>query len=137
MEPKRILIIDDDLFVSDLYSLELQKAGFIVTTAGGGELGLSKMQLEKPDVVLLDIAMPVMDGLTVLGIVRQNPEYNNVKVMMLTNIRDEETIRLGLDRGADGYLLKTSLTPAQVAEEVQKILVPVSTPPFENKTPNV
>ena len=121
-EQKRVLIIDDDLFVSDLYSLELQKAGFVVITAGNGELGLSKLPLEHPDIILLDIAMPVMDGLTVLGKIRQDPQFNNVKVMMLTNIRDEDTIRLGLSKGADGYLLKTSITPEQVATEVKKTL---------------
>ena len=122
MEAKRVLIIDDDLFISDLYSLELQKAGFVVTTASAGELGLSKIPLEHPNIVLLDIAMPVMDGTAVLGKIRDNPEYNNIKIMMLTNIRDEETIRLVLSKGADGYLLKTSLTPEQVVDEVKKTL---------------
>ena len=119
-EPKRVLIIDDDLFVSDLYSLELQRSGFMVTTANGGELGLSKIPLEKPDIILLDVAMPVMDGLTVLSKIRENSQFNSIKVMLLTNIRDEETIRDGLSKGADGYLLKTSLTPQQVVEEVIK-----------------
>lgn len=122
MDAKRILIIDDDLFISDLYSLELQKAGYIVTTASNGELGLSKIQLEKPVLILLDVAMPGLDGLQVLEKIRQNPDYATIKIMMLTNIRDEETIRNGLSKGADGYLLKTSLTPEQVVEEVTKTL---------------
>lgn len=122
MDARRVLIIDDDLFVSDLYSLELQKAGFVVTTAGNGELGLSKLPLERPNIILLDIAMPGMDGITVLSKIRENNDYSGIKVMMLTNIRDEETIRLGLSKGADGYLLKTSLTPEQVVAEVKKTL---------------
>lgn len=122
MESKRILIIDDDLFVSDLYSLDLQKAGFIVTTASSGEMGLSKIQIEKPDIVLLDIAMPGLDGIKVLEKIRENKEFNAIRVLLLTNIRDDETIRLGLSKGADGYLLKTSLTPEQVVTEVQKSL---------------
>ena len=77
-EPKRVLIIDDDLFVSDLYSLELQRSGFMVTTANGGELGLSKIPLEKPDIILLDVAMPVMDGLTVLSKIRENSQFNSI-----------------------------------------------------------
>ncbi len=122
MESKRILIIDDDLFVSDLYSLDLQKAGFIVTTASSGEMGLSKIQIEKPDIVLLDIAMPGLDGIKVLEKIRENKEFNAIRVLLLTNIRDDQTIRLGLSKGADGYLLKTSLTPEQVVTEVQKSL---------------
>lgn len=122
MEAKRILIIDDDLFVSDLYSLELQKAGFVVNTAGGGELGLSKLKLNKPQVILLDIAMPGMNGLEVLDKIKAEPGNSDIKVILLTNIRDDATIKTGLSKGADGYLLKTSLTPEQVVYEVQKIL---------------
>lgn len=119
---QKILIIDDDLFVSDLYSLELQRAGFVVTTASSGDLGLSKIQLERPDIILLDIAMPVMDGIKVLEKIRENSDYSKIKVLLLTNIRDEGTIKSGLSKGADGYLLKTSLTPEQVVTEVQKTL---------------
>lgn len=122
MEAKRVLIVDDDLFISDLYSLELQKAGFMVTSASSGEVGLSKAQLEKPDLILLDIAMPGLDGIQVLQKIRANHDLDKVKVLLLTNIRDEETIRSGLSQGADGYLLKTSLTPEQVAGEVKKTL---------------
>ena len=122
MSAKKILIIDDDLFLSDLYSLELKRAGFEVDIASGPELGLSKMDLEKPDLVLLDIAMPVMNGLQVLEKIRQNQKLSSVKVLLLTNLRDDATIRQGLSKGADGYLLKTSLTPEQVVTEVKKAL---------------
>lgn len=122
MNPKRILIVDDDLFISDLYSLELQKEGFIVVSASSGEVGLSKVQLEKPALILLDIAMPGLDGIQVLQKIRANHDFDRIKILLLTNIRDEETIRNGLSKGADGYLLKTSLTPEQVVEEVKKAL---------------
>lgn len=119
---KKILIIDDDLFITDIYSLELQKSGYIVMTAENGELGLSKLQIEKPDLILLDIAMPGTDGLEVLKRIRANPEYEALKVLLLTNMKDEETIRTGLYRGANGYLIKTALTPEQIVEEVRKEL---------------
>ena len=122
MEAKKVLIIDDDLFLTDLYSLELQRAGFQVTTANGPEEGLSKMALEKPNLLLLDIAMPVMNGIQVLEKIRQSKDYASVKVLLLTNLRDDATIRQGLSKGADGYLLKTSLTPEQVVTEVKRAL---------------
>src|SRR3989344_3351242 len=119
-EPKKILIIDDDFLVSDIYSMELQKAGFAAITANNGESGLSKIQLEKPNLILLDIVMPGLDGLQVLEKIRSNPELNNLKVILLSNLKDESTIKNGLAHGANGYLIKTALTPQQIVSEVRK-----------------
>ena len=121
-EPKKILIIDDDFLVSDIYSMELQKAGFAAITANNGESGLSKIQLEKPNLILLDIVMPGLDGLQVLEKIRSNPELNNLKVILLSNLKDESTIKNGLAHGANGYLIKTALTPQQIVSEVRKEL---------------
>lgn len=121
-EPKKILIIDDDFLVSDIYSMELQKAGYTTITANNGEAGLSKMQVEKPNLILLDIVMPGLDGLQVLDRIRSNPELSGVKVLLLSNLKDENTIKSGLARGANGYLIKPSLTPQQVVSEVNKEL---------------
>lgn len=119
---KKILIIDDDVFLSDIYSLKLQQAGFNVTTAGSGDLGLSEMQKEKPDLILLDIVMPGKSGIETLKKIRETGEYKDLKILLLTNMRDEETIKTGLSLGANGYLIKTSLTPNQVVNEVEKEL---------------
>ena len=121
-EPKKILIIDDDFLVSDIYSMELQKAVFAAITANNGESGLSKIQLEKPNLILLDIVMPGLDGLQVLEKIRSNPELNNLKVILLSNLKDESTIKNGLAHGANGYLIKTALTPQQIVSEVRKEL---------------
>lgn len=121
-EQKKILIIDDDFLVSDIYSLELQKAGYTTITANNGESGLSKIQVEKPQLVLLDIVMPGLDGLQVLDRIRSNPETSQIKVLLLSNLKDENTIKSGLARGANGYLVKPALTPQQVVSEVNKEL---------------
>ena len=121
-EAKKIIIIDDDFLVSDIYSLELQKAGFTTITANNGESGLSKIQVEKPDLILLDIVMPGLDGLQVLDKIRSKPEFSSVKILLLSNLKDENTIKSGLARGANGYLVKPALTPQQIVAEVQKEL---------------
>ncbi len=116
---KKILIIDDDLFLSDIYSLQLRKAGFNVTAAGSGDLGLSEMQKEKPDLILLDIVMPGKSGIETLKKIRETDEYKDLKILLLTNMRDEETIKtiaketgweceIIFDDGEDQYLVRLS-----------------------------
>lgn len=117
-----MLLVDDDEFVIDLYAEALQKAGFTVFSASNPQVGLSKMAFEKPNVVLLDVAMPEMSGLQFLEKARDNSNTRNIPIAFLSNIRDDATIKQGLEKGAAGYLLKTSLTPSQVVEEVERIL---------------
>lgn len=122
MNPKKILIIDDDLFISDIYSTTFKKAGFEVSTANNGVDGLAKVQSEKPDLVLLDIIMPGENGLEILQKMRADDSGQALKILMLTNMRDEETVKKGLDLGANGYLIKATLTPGQVVNEVNRTL---------------
>jgi two-component system OmpR family response regulator len=118
----KILLVDDDEFVLDLYSVELQKAGFVVFTTSDPFLGLSKMELENPDLVLLDVAMPEMTGLQFLKKARATPSIAKIPIVFLTNVRDDEVIKEGLTKGAIGYLIKPALTPAEVVEEVKNFL---------------
>ena len=121
-DKKKILIVDDDDFIIDLYAEALQKAGYTVFTANLPSIGLAKVELTHPDLVLLDIGMPEMNGLQFLDKIKNNLGTNKIPVMFLSNIRDDQTIKEGLEKGAVGYLLKTALTPSQVAAEVGKTL---------------
>ncbi len=121
-DPKKILIVDDDDFIIDLYAEALQKAGYTVFTANLPSIGLAKVELNRPDLVLLDVGMPEMNGLQFLETIKKDLRTSEIPVMFLSNIRDDRTIKEGLEKGAVGYLLKTSLTPSQVAAEVGKTL---------------
>jgi len=119
---KKILIIEDDFFVRDLYDRELTREGFAVSSAEDGPKGLLKAVEEKPDLVLLDIMLPKMSGLDVLKTLKEKEETKNVPVVLLTNLGQDSVIREGFSLGAIGYLIKAAYTPTQIIEEVKKFL---------------
>lgn len=122
-KPKqRILIIEDDFFVRDLYDRELAREGFEVSTAEDGAEGLLKVIEEKPDLVLLDIMLPKMSGLDVLKKLKEKEEVKDIPVVLLTNLGQDNVIREGFSLGAIGYLIKAAYTPTQIIEEVKKFL---------------
>jgi len=121
----KVLIIDDDRLLVTMYEQKFRKDGLEVITALNGGDGLKKIKEEKPALVLLDIMMPQMNGLEVLGEVKKDPEIKNIPVILLTNLaRDsgEEDIEKGLELGAVTYLVKSQLRPSQVVVKVKEIL---------------
>lgn len=104
----RLLIVDDDPLVCQSLQLLLGKEEDfeVVNTAGNGQKALDMCQQEQPDVMLMDIRMPVMDGIECLRRVKQ--QWPSIQIMMLTTFRDEHNIRMALKAGAEGYLLKST-----------------------------
>lgn len=118
---KVLLIVDDDPNTRDIYSIELQAVGFEILTASNGEEGLKTAIASKPALILLDIQMPVMDGLTMLGKLREEGDYGkNVPVILLTNLSasNEEIIQKLAETGPSYYIVKVNATPRQVLEKV-------------------
>ena len=103
MANEKILVVDDDANICELLRLYLTKEGYQVTTAGDGEEGLEKFNQIKPDMVLLDVMMPRMDGLEVCRRIRK---AGNTPVMMLTAKGETFDKVLGLELGADDYMVK-------------------------------
>lgn len=122
MDQKRILVVEDDLFLRELYTDILTAEGYKVEGAQDGEEALQKIKLGGYDLVLLDIIMPKMDGLTVMRQVQNSPPQNpNKCVVFLTNLDKDEEIRTALKLG-NGYLIKSQITPGTLVEEVKKYL---------------
>ena len=119
---QKLLVVEDDFFVRDLYTRELIRAGFEVVSAEDGAEGLLKVVEEKPDLVLLDIMLPKMSGLAVLKTLKEREETKNIPVVLLTNLGQDSVIREGFTLGAIGYLIKAAYTPTQIIEEVKKFL---------------
>lgn len=103
MDAKKILIVEDEKSISDIIKFNLTKEGFVVETAFDGQDGLTKAIAEEPDLILLDIMLPVMDGFAVCKKVR---EQSNVPIIMLTAKEEEVDKVLGLELGADDYITK-------------------------------
>ena len=120
---KKILIIEDDEFVRDLYKRYLEKAGYKVAIAADGETGLAMAKKEKYDLILLDIMLPKKTGLDVLKELRESPDIGrNNPVFLLTNLGQEAIIAEAFKIGCQAFLLKAKLLPQDVVREVEKFL---------------
>lgn len=119
----KILLVDDDPLLVRMYQRKLENDGYTVATADDGDVALTQVNTFRPDLILLDIMMPRVNGLQVLSKLKENKETSNIPVILLTNVSgsDEDTDR-GLELGAVAYLVKAGNRPAVVVEKVKEIL---------------
>jgi len=118
----KVLIIEDDSFISDMYRIKLESEGFDVIVAPDGLQGLDSASKERPDLILLDVVMPKMDGFTVLQNLKGNPEIQKIPVVMLTNLGQKDSVEKGLKLGAQDYIIKAHFTPLEVVDKVKSYL---------------
>lgn len=119
----KILLVDDDPLLVRMYQKKLENDGFEVTTADDGDTALYKVSESKPDLILLDIMMPKINGLQVLATLKENKETSNIPVVLLTNVGgSDEDVNRGLELGSVAYLVKASNRPKAVVEKVKEIL---------------
>ncbi len=117
--PKKILIIEDDVFLSELMAKKLIEEGFDVVKAVNGEEGVEMAQKENPDLILLDLILPGMDGFDILEKIKEDPETSSIPVVILSNLGQREDIEKGFDLGADDYLIKAHFTPDEIVERAR------------------
>lgn len=118
MKRSFLLLIEDNPLLVGMYRAAFEKAGFEVAFAHDGETGLTLAADKKPDVILLDLLMPGMNGFEVLKALKANPATKKIKVIILTVVTDEESKHKADELGADGYLIKSELTLAQIVEKI-------------------
>ncbi len=119
---QKIAIVEDDQTISQMYRVKFESEGFIVEVANGGVLGLEMVEEMKPDILLLDLMMPDMNGDEMLTKMRKEPWGKKIKVIILTNMGEQEappSIK-GLD--VLDFIVKAEMTPRQVAERVKQKL---------------
>jgi DNA-binding response OmpR family regulator len=115
----KIAIIEDDQAISQMYRIKFEAEGYTVETAENGKLGLELIQKMQPDIVLLDLMMPIMTGEEMLAKLRAESWGKDIKVIILTN-RGEQEIPDGVrELGITALILKADMTPRQVAELVK------------------
>ncbi|PIZ55858.1 response regulator [bacterium (Candidatus Torokbacteria) CG_4_10_14_0_2_um_filter_35_8] len=119
---KKILIIEDDSFLSGMYASRFNLEGFEVFIAEDGEKGFNMIQEKNPDLILLDVILPRWDGFEVLQKIKKDPSYRNIPVLLLTNLGQEEDIKRGKALGADDYLVKVHHTPDEVVSKVRSFV---------------
>ena len=118
----KVLFVDDDDFIRELYKPSLEKAGFDVVTAADGESGLRAAETEKPDLIILDLIMPIMNGYEVLARLLKNDVTKAIPVIILTGMGQKEDLERVMKSGAKAYLLKPQTLPTQVPAKVREVL---------------
>lgn len=118
----KVAIIEDDIAIVQMYRTKFESEGYNVETAGDGIIGLELIESFSPDIILLDLMMPNMDGLDMLQRLRGTTEGKKARVVVLTNMGDTETATKVYKMAADDYIVKAEMTPKQVAERVKLLL---------------
>jgi DNA-binding response OmpR family regulator len=119
---KKILLVEDDPFLIDIYSDKFKKAGFEVEAVADGGLILNKVKETKPDLIVLDLVLPHLDGWEILKQIKEEANINQIPVILFSNLGQRSDIEKGLALGAVKYLIKSQYTPSEVVEEIKKIL---------------
>ena len=119
---KSILLIEDDPFLIDIYSQKFKNGGFNIIVAENATKAFQFLEQEVPNVILLDIVLPQMDGWAVLKKIRANKNWDSCFIVIFSNLSQKEEVEKGLKLGANRYLIKSQHTPLEVVKEVETIL---------------
>lgn len=119
---KKILLVEDDVFMLELLSDKLNKSDFEVSVAVDGEACMKALQSLRPNLVLLDIVMPKVDGFEVLRRMKSSPELASIPVIVLSNLGQKEEVEKAMDLGAKDYIIKANFTTKEIVEKLNKIL---------------
>ena len=118
----KIVIVEDDKFLRELITQKVQKEGYQVVEATNGEEGVAKTKAEKPDLVVLDLILPGIDGFEVLRQIKEDSETSGIPVVILSNLGQKDDVEKGLAAGAEDYLIKAHFKPSEIIEKVKKVL---------------
>lgn len=118
----KIAIIEDDAAIAQMYRMKFEAEGYEVETAENGKLGLELAQTMMPDMILLDLMMPEMNGDEMLQRLRATEWGKDIKVIILTNMGEQEAPEILKTLGVSAFIVKADMTPRQVAELVEQNL---------------
>lgn len=120
----RVLLVEDDTFLREICSKKLTKEGYTVYEATDGQQAIDGATELKPDIILLDIILPAIDGFQVLGAVRSNPDtaVSKIPIIMLSNLGQEDDISKAMENGANDYLVKAHFTTEEIVTKIKSIL---------------
>lgn len=119
---KTILVAEDDSFYSNIYKFKLNREGFNVFTANNGLEALKIAKEHKPDLILLDLIMPIKDGFETLKDLKLDPNLKNIKVVVISNLGQDEDIARTKALGAQDYLVKANMSIQEMMDKVKSYL---------------
>ncbi len=119
---EKILIVEDDQFLRDLMVRKLKSDNFEVLEATDGQIGLGKIVEERPDLILLDLVLPVLDGFAVLEKIKEDPRVSGIPVIILSNLGQQQDIEKGKRLGAIDFMIKAHFTPDEIVGKIKKAL---------------
>lgn len=119
---KKILVVDDDLTLREMYEERLKYDNYVVISASDGEEAIQKAQAELPDLIMLDVMMPKMNGIDVMGSLRQDERTSRIPIIVLTALIQEIDKLKSMMTPKDGYLIKSEQMPKEVVTKVHEIL---------------
>lgn len=120
--PAKILLVDDDVTLHDMYAERLRAEGYNIVSAYDGEEALEKVSKEQPDVILLDIMMPKINGIDVMKKLREDETTANIPIILLTALVQEINKIKGMMHETDQYLIKSEIMPSAVISAIEKAL---------------
>jgi len=119
---KTILVVEDDKFLRELISKKLKDEGYNPVQAEDGEKGAEQAKKASPDLILLDLILPGIDGFEVLSRIKEDSTISSIPVIILSNLGQKEEIEKGIKLGAVDYLIKAHFTPGEIIEKVKEVL---------------
>lgn len=119
---KKILIIEDDFYISELYQKALQKEGFVTSAAYDGETGKNAVRDFAPDLVILDIMLPKMNGMELLQVFKEDEKTKQIPVLVMSNLGQDQVMKEAMELGAVDYIIKAQNTPSQIVEKIKTFL---------------
>ncbi|MFA5828894.1 MAG: response regulator [Candidatus Gracilibacteria bacterium] len=117
---KYILVMEDDKFYGNIFQTKLTEEGFDVTVATDGEKGLEEASKRKPDLILLDLIMPIKDGFEVLKFLKESATLKDVNIIIISNLGQEDDVNKALAMGAVDYLIKANISLQEAVDKVKK-----------------
>ncbi|MEE9268757.1 MAG: response regulator [Candidatus Krumholzibacteria bacterium] len=121
MHKGKVLVVDDEVYILHILEFSLGAEGFEVISASNGELAVEKAKQEKPNLIVLDIMMPVLDGYETCRRLKQDPETKDIPVVLLTAKGRDVDKRLGFEVGAIDYIVKP-FSPSRLIERIEEII---------------
>lgn len=118
----KVLLVEDSKVVQQMYRNKLVLEQFIVVTADNGMEAIKRIAEDKPDIILLDLMMPIMDGYKVLQVIKSDPKLSNIPVLVFSAKGQPEEVEKAINLGASGYVVKATTKPNEVIEQIKKIL---------------